>query len=82
MDKALNDSILLAGMAVKGMLSSTASSSSVQPCGLPDIDELVRRVTGSLYITKPGAIKASHLHTHLQCLMILAWHELTHGLLR
>ncbi|SJX65407.1 uncharacterized protein SRS1_15678 [Sporisorium reilianum f. sp. reilianum] len=81
-DKVLYDAILLAGLGVKEALSQNGPSTHVQAYGLPNMDDVVRRVTGALYSNRLGSLKAASLHTSAQCMMLLAWHELTHGLVR
>ncbi|TKY90372.1 hypothetical protein EX895_000370 [Sporisorium graminicola] len=81
-DKALYDAILLAGLGVKKALSQNGPSKHAKPHGFPNMDELVRRTTSALCSTKLGSLKAAGLHTSAQCMMLLAWHELTHGLIK
>ncbi|EST08671.2 hypothetical protein PSEUBRA_001747 [Kalmanozyma brasiliensis GHG001] len=82
LDELCYDSILLAGLDMKAETSPAARDSGVSAHGLPKINDLVERVTSALYGTKPANVKASDLHTHAQCLMILAWRELARGLFR
>ncbi|GAC98393.1 hypothetical protein PHSY_005987 [Pseudozyma hubeiensis SY62] len=81
-DKLLYDAVLIAGLGIKRSLAQNLWYAQTQPHGLPDLDKLVKTTTCTLYGSKLGSLKAASLHKFAQCMMILAWHELTLGLLR
>ncbi|KAJ9475338.1 AMP-binding domain-containing protein [Pseudozyma hubeiensis] len=81
-DKLLYDAVLIAGLGIKRFLAQNLGYAQRQPHGLPDLDKLVRTTTCTLYGSKLGSLEAASLHRYAQCMMILAWHELTQGLFR
>lgn len=81
-DKLLYDAVLIAGLGVKQHLSQNSWGSQMKPHGLPDLDDLVRRTISTLYGIKLGSLNAAYLHKYAQCMTIIAWHELAHGLIR
>ncbi|KAJ1035918.1 hypothetical protein NDA13_000574 [Ustilago tritici] len=80
-DRQLFDCILIAAL---GLREHFAGAVGARACTeeLPEIEDLIPKTTDILNRVKLGTLNASKMHVSIQCMMLLAWHELAQGFLK
>lgn len=81
-NKLLYDIVVIAGMDLKARFAENQSGVPPPHLGLPSQEKLVRVTNSTMYGVKLGSLTAAKLHIYVQCITLLAWHDLLTGLVR
>lgn len=78
-DRQLLDCILISALGLREHFFAGAVGAPPRARELPELNNLIPKFTDTFNKVKLGMLNASKMHVCIQCIMLLAWHELASG---